>query len=113
MHFQDSRFEYPTIDLGYNAKNKILHLLPPSHCSRRQLPVKSIDFDVGKCKESESTNEPALKKSNIARQTEKFTGTNNEPVENNLYMKNDEFTHTELDKRDDLISYLLRKMKNW
>ena len=67
-------------------------MFPPSYCSRKQLPLKSIDFDVGKCKESESTDEPALKKSNIARQTEKFTCINNEPVENNLYIKNDAFT---------------------
>ena len=52
MHFQDSRFEYPTIDLGYDAKNKILHLLPPSYCSKSQLLVKSIDFDVVNFKES-------------------------------------------------------------
>ena len=31
MHFQDSRFEYPTTDLGYDAKNNILHLLPPGN----------------------------------------------------------------------------------
>lgn len=63
MHFLDSRFEYPTIDLGYDAKIKILHLLPPSYCLKRKLPVKSIYFDVGKCKESESKDETALKKS--------------------------------------------------
>ena len=103
VHFQDSRFEYPTINLGYDAENKILHLLPPSYCSKRKLPIKSIDFDVGKCRESESKEERALEKSNIARQTEEFTSINNEPVENNLYMKNDAFTQIELDKRDDLL----------
>ena len=37
---------------------------------------------------------------------------NNEPVENNLYMKNDAFSQTELDKRDNLIKLRFRKMKN-
>ena len=109
MHFQDSKFECPAIDIGYNDKNKILHLLPPSSCSKRKLTVKSIDFDVGKCKESKSIDEPALKKSNIARQTEEFTGINNELVEHNLYLKDDAFTQTELDKRDDLIKLFIKK----
>lgn len=34
---------------------------------------------------------------------------NNEPVENNLYMKNDAFSQTELDKRDNLIKLLIEK----
>ena len=60
MHFHNSRFQYPTTDLGYDAKNEILYLLPPSYCSKRKLPVKSIDFNVGKCKESESKDETHL-----------------------------------------------------
>ena len=63
MHFQDSRLEHPTVNLGYDAKNKMLHLLPPGNCSKRKLRVIPIYFDVGKCKESESKDEPALKKS--------------------------------------------------
>lgn len=34
---------------------------------------------------------------------------NNEPVENNLYMKNDAFSQTELDKRNNLIKLLIEK----
>ena len=109
MLYAFSRLKYPTIDVGYDAKNKILHLLPLSYCSKRILPVKSIDFDVGKCKESESKDEPARKKSSIARQTEEVTSINNEPVENNQYMKSDAFTQTELNKRDDLIKLLIKK----
>ena len=45
MHFQDSRFEYRTIDLGYGAKNKILHLLSPlTYCPKRKFPIKYIGF---------------------------------------------------------------------
>ena len=45
----------------------------------------------------------------MARQTEEFPSIDNEPVENNLYMKNDAFTQTKLDKRDDLIKLLMKK----
>ena len=51
------------IERALNAKNKMLHLLPPGNCSKRKLRVIPIYFDVGKCKESESKDEPALKKS--------------------------------------------------